>query len=156
MRPTEEDPDLWSFFLDEVEALGQEMLAAVKALAAGSLAETAYEDLRRGFHTLKGGAAQMSGCDSLYCCSMKAERIVQGVTREVVFPSPALLGLLGDAVGASIDLIQQARLSGVMPAYSLSLRERLERADQYLVDAERAQMCGEGRAPFPGLVVDGA
>ena len=154
MPPIDDDPELRLFFLDEAEALAESILGILQRFLNGDASESAFEELRRGFHTLKGGAAQMSGCDSLYCCAEKAERLAQGIQRRLVVASPALLGLLADAARANVELISAARMSGVMPAYSLQLRERLERANQRVLEADRRAMSADGPAPLPQLIDD--
>lgn len=154
MLPIEDDPELRLFFFDEAEALAESMLGTVQALIEGAGDETALESLRRGFHTLKGGAAQLPGCDSLLDCSQRAERLAQGMLLNIVITSPALIALLGDVVREAIDLIDVARKTGNMPAYSPILRERMERATLRLQQIERQAMSADNPAPIPCLIDD--
>ncbi len=154
MQPIEDDAGLRLFFLDEAESLVNTMLTVIREFITGRSNAQAPEDIRRGFHTLKGGAAQMSGYDSMADCCQQAERLAQGLVRKVVVPNPALLGLLADAACANLGLIEAARTTGIMPKYPETLRERLERANQRLLAVECAAMNAADPLFYPQPIVD--
>ncbi|MFT5575662.1 MAG: chemotaxis protein histidine kinase CheA [Bermanella sp.] len=154
MQQIEIDAELRLFFLDEAEALAAGILAGIQSLILGAAGDEVQEHMRRGFHTLKGGAAQISGCNSLAGCAHKAERLAQGLVHNFAVASPALLGLLADAVRAIIELINATRLTGTMPDYSPALSERLESANQRLLKVESAAMSASAPLQFPQPIVD--
>lgn len=136
MQTIDGDQELRQFFLEEAESVATSIYQTLTALDCNDCSESALESVRRGFHTLKGGAAQMTGFDSLADCSQKAERLVQGIVSRIAIPSQAVLALLIDAARENLALIRCAREDGSAPCSS-ALSGRLEQANQRLREAER-------------------
>jgi chemosensory pili system protein ChpA (sensor histidine kinase/response regulator) len=124
----EEDPELVEIFEEEARELLDVMLPAYGIWSEGNASEEKIQELRRGFHTMKG-SSRMAGVAPIGDLSYTAEKVFNAFLEGGLETTPALTGLIGNTL--DVLKIQVDEITGDDGVHWANrLAERLEAALQ--------------------------
>ncbi len=132
----DDDLDMRQFFFEEVGTIAAKMHDALLAHRSGAASVMSFEDVRRGFHNIKGGALQVSGCDGTGKYATLAERLAAALAQKTIPVSAGVLTLLANTARALTDQSEAVCKGEAPPDGKPELRARLQEAHHCLLALE--------------------
>lgn len=123
-----EHDNMLDLFVEEAGEIVQQLSGQLDELHYGYDGERILDDIHRGFHTLKGGAAVVGGLEPLVECSTLAEQIMDSLRTKRLALNPGLVSLLGSALTAVEAQVREVEASGAISPLADELRQRLIKA----------------------------
>ncbi len=151
MMDNGEQENILSVFLEEAAGIVVQLAGQLDELHYGYDGQRILDDIHRGFHTLKGGAAVMGGLEPLVECSSLAEQILDSLRSKRQALNPGLVSLIMRALNSAEAMIEAAAKGQPIEPLPDELRQRLQRAsgregDQEFGELEGAPTAGESGA----------
>ncbi len=151
---THADPELVKLFIEEAREELEKITKNFPIWEQNPLEQAALATVRRSFHTLKG-SGRMVGARDLSEFAWAIENLLNRLLDNTLTRTPAITGLLHDAVAALPELIAQLETGAVPHAAIASLITRAHslaagrEAAPVAADTEAEEAAGSAPAPAP-------
>lgn len=123
-----EPENILAVFIEEAREIVLQLGEQLDELHYGYDGQRILDDIHRGFHTLKGGAAVIGGLEPLVECSSLCEQILDSLRTKRLALNPGLVSLITRALNAVEAMLDEAGRGDPIRPLPEELRERLAKA----------------------------